>query len=567
MLILRIRQAETALADGRLDEACDLARDEDLRSHRRGQDLLGRLVKALIERGRGHLDAGRIQPAFADAQKAYRLGGGLPEVAALQAAVAEVLSQRQQAEQQRADAAGQARRHLQDGQLSMAEGMLTGIEGYGQQGHMVLREAAARRAGAEPAIQRAAEALEQRDWDVAIRCLTEARRLHASNPRLPDLAGRITRGVLDEVRASLDVGRVDRAEILLDRVGPLAGRTVDVEEAVRIIGQCRLAADRIARGRPHEAEQALRQLAGLLPGAGWIGAAIEQARAAAEAVGQLRTGPLGLIMPLEPAPLAAPSAPSAHPTAPQTAPFGERPRPVRWDERAEAPTERIDIGGLGGQAAGVAGVGQAGQVGGAGEVSGQPVPERFMLHVDGVGSYLVVRGPKVTIGAAGASGSPDVPLLAESGLGEVTIERADEDYFLKAARPVIVDDRPVTEKLLADGDRIALSTRCRVRFGVPNAASTSAVLQLSGTRLPKTDARRVILMDREVVIGPGAAAHIRADQMGEPVVLYVRDGWLCCRASRMVMAGEQALAGGQGLPLDTSVRVGAVSMVVTAAQG
>ena len=38
---LRIRQAETALAGGRLDEAYELARARDVRAHRNGQRLIG----------------------------------------------------------------------------------------------------------------------------------------------------------------------------------------------------------------------------------------------------------------------------------------------------------------------------------------------------------------------------------------------------------------------------------------------------------------------------------------------------------------------------------------------
>ena len=62
-MILRIRQAECALADGRLDEAFELADRHDVRSHRRGQRLVGRLVRSLVDRGRKHLDAGRIAEA------------------------------------------------------------------------------------------------------------------------------------------------------------------------------------------------------------------------------------------------------------------------------------------------------------------------------------------------------------------------------------------------------------------------------------------------------------------------------------------------------------------------
>ena len=59
MGILRLKQTEAALADGRLDEACELLADQELRSHSRGQELLGRLVRALAARGVEHLSAGR----------------------------------------------------------------------------------------------------------------------------------------------------------------------------------------------------------------------------------------------------------------------------------------------------------------------------------------------------------------------------------------------------------------------------------------------------------------------------------------------------------------------------
>src|SRR5207244_2143048 len=93
----------------------------------------------------------------------------------------------------------------------------------------------------------------------------------------------------------------------------------------------------------------------------------------------------------------------------------------------------------------------------------------------------------------------------------VTIERVEEDYFLTAEKPVQVNGAPVRRKLLAGGDQIALSPRCRIKFELPHPASTSAVLTLSGARLPSSDARRVILLDRAMVLGPGANAHMRAD--------------------------------------------------------
>jgi hypothetical protein len=53
---------------------------------------------------------------------------------------------------------------------------------------------------------------------------------------------------------------------------------------------------------------------------------------------------------------------------------------------------------------------------------------------------------------------PDVALVAEPGAPVATIERTDDDYFVRSAL-VQVNDKPTTSKLLMTGDRIALSPR------------------------------------------------------------------------------------------------------------
>ncbi|MGB2819467.1 MAG: hypothetical protein WBF17_00695, partial [Phycisphaerae bacterium] len=75
MRILQIKQAECALTDGRLDEACELLAASDLASHHRGQKLIGRLVHGLLARGEQHLAAGNVRGALADCEKAVALGG------------------------------------------------------------------------------------------------------------------------------------------------------------------------------------------------------------------------------------------------------------------------------------------------------------------------------------------------------------------------------------------------------------------------------------------------------------------------------------------------------------
>ena len=141
-------------------------------------------------------------------------------------------------------------------------------------------------------------------------------------------------------------------------------------------------------------------------------------------------------------------------------------------------------------------------------------------------------------------------VLTEAAAPTVTIVRSDEDYFLQSAVPVKVNDRAVTSKLLCDGDRIALGPRCRIGFSRPNAASASAVLEISGARLGRGDVRRVILMDREIVMGDASSAHVRTRELRGPAVLLAgRRGLTLRTEGRMseVVLGEHVKVESLGL--------------------
>src|SRR6185503_3249335 len=129
VLILRIRQAECALSDGRLDEAFDLADRHDVRTHRRGQRLVGRLVRSLVERGRKHLDAGRLPDAAADSEKARRFGGLMPDVAELRDKIAAAMVTKHRGERRQARLVAAARQHLDNGNLSTGGKLLAAAAG------------------------------------------------------------------------------------------------------------------------------------------------------------------------------------------------------------------------------------------------------------------------------------------------------------------------------------------------------------------------------------------------------------------------------------------------------
>jgi len=264
--------------------------------------------------------------------------------------------------------------------------------------------------------------------------------------------------------------------------------------------------------------------------------ALSEAQLAAEAMERLRGGPLGMVVDVPP-----------HTEA--------------VVQEADRPMDQTVLVGAPGRNPAVQKMGEPNLAAKAGGT----LPRRLVLHVDGIGSFLVLRDRSVTIGAAGGSRQPDVPLLVNSAAGLTTIERADEDYFLSCGGSVTVNGQRVERKLLSDGDRIGLSTKCHIRFTLPNAASTSALMSIAGGRLPGTDATRVVLLDRLLVIGPGNAAHVRADDLAGPVILHVRDDRLFCQTDQEVTVDGRPMDRQAGLPVDARVRIGPVSMVIRAA--
>jgi hypothetical protein len=188
---------------------------------------------------------------------------------------------------------------------------------------------------------------------------------------------------------------------------------------------------------------------------------------------------------------------------------------------------------------------------------------RFVMQVDGVGSFLVLRENKVTIGPVSSSAQPLVGLMADPNLPVATIERIEDDYFIRSSSPIKVNGTAVTDKLLVDGDRISLSSRCSMKFHIPNPASTTAVIQLSGSRLGRADVREVILMDRDILIGQSTGHHITAQSLDETIAMYAQNGRLLCKTKEKILVNDTPISSKEGIPVDKQVRIGQISFVIT----
>ena len=535
MVTLRIRQAQCALDDGRLDEAFKLAQDDGLLRHRSGQDLVGRLAKAFAGRGGEHLAAGRLAEALADCNRAAQLGGNTAAIAQLRADVARAMADRRRARHNDDLLLATAGRQMDNGHLSAAMRLLDDVDKETDKADGLRHAAQAHRQAAEATAEAVEGDLERGDWTAAIDRMRAIEQAVMADQRLAPLARQLTEQTADRTEAAVNAGRIDQAKALLDRLGPLGGRSGRVQELAAIVRQCRQAATLLERGELRQAGQTLRRLASILPGAAWLPEALESCEAAAEQLESLHAGPLGLLRAAGDVAESVASAETVFPAGPaEPAAAAQR---IAGGPAMDEPVSDD-------------------------EPPAGDLPARFLIRADGVGGFLVLRDAAVTIGPISSSQRPDVGLMADPALPVVTIERSDEDYFLRSDRPVTVNDQPATERLLADGDRIVLAPRCRLRFCRPNAASTSAVLELTGTRLAQADVRRVLLLDRELLIGRGPTAHIRADRWDQTAVLRARGGCLLCRSDAAVLADGRPLGSETPLPLDAPVQIGPIRLVV-----
>jgi tetratricopeptide (TPR) repeat protein len=552
VVILRIRQAETAMADGRLDEAYTHAIRDDVRRHRRGQRLITRLVERLLARGKEHANGGHSQEALADYDRAARLAGNQPEIAKLRLAAASDLGRRYAEHQRRSDLVRAASRHIDRGELTVGAALIGELDAADSAVAKLSHEMATKRAQLDAELDRAEQAIARRAYDVAIAALVEARRIQSSNQRLIDLTDQVSRALITQVRAVLDEGRVDLARGLLDKLTLLAGEQSDVAELRSVLGECVAAASAIEHGDLQRASGALNRIAHLLPNASWVQQAIVRTEEASVSLEAVRSGPLGLIGCLEGGTALGSLRPpnvgttglrarQVHATSPvSTGPEARRTMAGATPYRHQWPASpyRDDA-----------------------TMNPAPLPSGFLMQIDGAGSYVVTRSQITTIGPVSASRRPLVGLLAPADLPTVSIERVDDDYFLRCDAPLRVNDKPVTEKLLSHRDKIALTPRLALRFLLPNAASTSAVLELSGARLPRQDVRRIILLDESIVLGTGRTAHVEVRSLEETIVLHLRHGQLRYRCEKTHDGGSPEDS--SLIPLGTPIKVGPLSLVLT----
>jgi hypothetical protein len=530
VLILRLKQAETAIADDRLDEAFEIVQSENVRQHRRGQKLIGRLARAFARRGLENLEAERVQLALLDCNKAEKLAGNTPDVAKLRSAICAEMEQKRLRDRHRSFKVAAARQHIQDGWLSAGEQILDGTDEKDSQAGIVLEQAAVVRLQIGQAMSHVEQALSRDDLEGAIDFAMKAGVVGNQSHEVVDLVSRLRSQAVKRIKESIDQGRISLAYSLWQKVSAIADGSVEMSELGRALAQCRQAAEYVAAGRPREAVPLLRKVQSVCPSARWLSAIADQTRQAADLLDELAASPIGLDTTNE-------ERGTMNEGRQRTEDGGQ----ITEGEKQLAP----------------------GFTGGSDAREISSLPTKFLLQMDGIGSFMVLRDGRVTMGPISSSARPTVGLMADPNLPIATIERADDDYFVRSSSPIRVNDIATSNKLLANGDRIGLSPRCGMKFGIPNPASTTATLTLSSARLGRADVRKIILMDRDILIGPNVGSHILAEALEETVTLFVQNGRLLCKARQGILVDDKPVGSTAGLPIEKHVRIGRLSLVLT----
>lgn len=504
LLFVRLKSAENALRDGRLDEAYRLATAPDIREHRRGAAVLAALTERFLERARDHFRSDRFTEALMDLDRAAASGVGQGEVAELRKNVQTVMAEHQRRDQSRRDRIDQARRRIEGGSLVAGRKLLAQA---GEDDHDAdqLRRAAEQRADdAADIVDQVRRLMEQGQLATAAKRICRAKALDPHNEAVSRVAAQLCNLVLDNAGVALRDGKLSRASDELACLGELGDKLPIKRELADVIAIARDAARCIGTGRFADARRHAMSLNRLLPDAQWVRAIVDQLGQVGEIQTALAAGPLGdrVI--------------------------------VSETDRAKRPRRRIE-GGAGADrvvlshepklASSLDDTVALPAIGGA----DTELPDRLLLLVDGGGSYLILRSPQASVGRAASNCPADVAIFADVAERHANITRVDDDYFLFSAKNVEVGGRKTKHQLLRDGDRIVLGRKAKLTFRLPTRKSPSAALDLSDTTKMPNDVRRVILFHQHATVGAGAGAHIRCRHAGTPLVLFERSGALYLR--------------------------------------
>ncbi|MEZ6129266.1 MAG: hypothetical protein R3C59_11330 [Planctomycetaceae bacterium] len=474
MFFLDLKRADVAIESGRLDDAFELLRSSSERGHRDGQRLIDRLADALLLRTAQHLADGRLEDARQDGNKLMQLAGRKPNVAALLQQIADAEQAQRDRAQYRNDRLASVDEQVKAGAYTIGAKLLgppssDDSAGAAAAKARVIELIDAKRMVVADATDRIRTAVDAGQFDVAINIIVGLKPDQRAHTAINKLLPFVIEPLVKRGRSELASGRLDRAVATLRLLQPLSTVSAAIDELQQCLSRCRTIREHLAAGRYPDAETELVLLSQVAGNIDWITATRETLTAAIGHLNSVLSGPLGLLTAQSPA--------------------------QNFHEAPGVPTAPSS------------------------EVVEHKHSTSNILQVDTLGSLLLLTNDVVTIGASTRTSSIDVALMTEGDSGPITVRRVGDDYFAESKAAFSVNGQRVTRRLLASGDTLAVGARGRLRFVKPVAASSSAILQVTGSRLARRDIRSVVLMADSLLFGPHGS-HFRLPSVEVPIVLY-----------------------------------------------
>ena len=529
--LVQIQKARCAFRNGHLDEAFAIASRDDLKDYRQCQKLLEDLLDPLLARAREHLAAGRHEDALADIERAQRAGGNQPETASLREEALAALAHRNQAAHHGRHALDSVHRHLEEGRLDEGANRLAAARVASEnreKAEELGRLLESRKRQAEEARSRIEACLRSGAVEDALRAAQSLQAMAAGQPETHAVLDQTVRQVEAEVADALTTAAIGRARRLLELAASLPVGADHLQPWVEALDLIDKAAAALDRGQWSDGRTYCTRLKSLLPSANWVIQNETLFATMEETLYQLRSGPVG----------ASASNVKGNPAPPPHL----------------SPTVHVPLPGEGECA--TAGIARP-------KPGNNTIGDRFTLWVEGVGTYLLLRSERITIGRAGSSATPDIALPADLEGAHAQILRVDHDYFLVPRGPAAVNGTATTRHLLADGDEILLGARGRMTFKLPTALSGTALLELGpGLRMPG-DVRHVLLLDEHLIFGPPGQTHIRIPGLRDRIVLSAEREGFRCRAFTPVSIDGTLRSRNELLPAGSNVEAGPVAFTLT----
>jgi hypothetical protein len=527
---IRLKQAKTALREGRLDEAFSIAIEKDIRELRGGQVLLENLVEPLLNRSDEHFHDGRLKEALVDAERAIAAGGQEAKAIALRDRIQGALSERRKKAQDAEALLASARRHVTEGHLRTGRERLEEATVELAPAQELRREIDNRERRVARSLERATAHLASGELLQAMDAVKDGLGAAGCRDAFQAFLSQISEQVTNRLDETLRGGDLSLARELTRRFRDCIGESLEslrFEEAVELAEK---AAAAFQRADHEEVRVLLGRAQNLVPDAQWIQKGLQDLEKLSDALRSLRSGPLGALA------SAAGMAPT--PEAKQ------HPKPSTALTLSAQPGKSF-----------------AGQ-------RQPPVPsraDRHVLWIDGVGTYVLLAADRVSLGRAGSSARPDVAFPCDLAGHHVEIVRTEGDYFIVTGQGTVKVNGQVSErKLLESNDTIDLSARCRFRFRLPTALSTTAVLTLRGGQRLDGGANEVLLVDEHFLLGAKDNCHVRVSGCDEPVVLRLKNGQFFCRAKETLSVDGKLMGTETTVPPGSSVQVGELTFTITA---